>query len=80
MDEYITLQQAAERAGYRDAAALRIAARKGKLRTVKPSRTLHMTTQVWLDDYLAHVRPGNYKRGLPKGLAAGGDEAREDPA
>ena len=80
MVEYITLQQAAEIAGYRDAAALRIAARKGKLRTVKPSLTLHMTTLAWLDDYLTQVRPGNYRRGQPKSSEAqdaGGGEAGE---
>lgn len=71
MDDYITLQQAAKIAGYRDPATLRIAANKGRLRTVKPGPRLHMTKQAWLDDYLASLHLGNYKRGQPKGQDAG---------
>ncbi len=73
MEEFITLNEAAEIAGYRDAATLRVAANKGRLRTVKPGPRLHMTTRPWLDAYLATLRPGNYKRGLPKGQDAGGE-------
>jgi hypothetical protein len=66
MEGYITLQQAAEIAGYTDTSTLRAAALKGRLRTVKPGPRLHMTTRAWLDEYLRSLRGGNYRRGLPK--------------
>ncbi len=72
MVEYITLQQAAEIAGYKTTSGLRNAALQGRLQTVKPGPRLHMTTRPWLDAYLATLRPGNYKRGLPKRQDAGG--------
>jgi len=77
MVEYITLQQAAEIAGYKTTSGLRNAALQGRLQTVKPGPRLHMTTRAWLDAYLATLRPGNYKRGLPKGQDAGGGAAGE---
>ncbi len=45
----------------------------GKLRTVLLGPRAYVTTQEWLDAYLATLRPGNYKRGLPKGQDAGGE-------
>jgi len=80
MVEYITLQQAAEIAGYKTTSGLRNAALQGRLQTVKPGPRLHMTTRAWLDAYLAQVRPGKYKRGQPKSSAgqdAAGGEAGE---
>jgi len=63
VEEYITIEEAAQRAGYRDSNNLRTAARAGKLQTVLLGPRARMTTQPWLDEYLANVRPGNYKRG-----------------
>ncbi len=81
LGEYITLPEAARRAGYRSGSTLRTAALKGELKTVMVSRNARLTTQAWLDDYLAALRPGNpgkgYKRGLPKGQDAGSGEAGE---
>ena len=73
MQEFITLQQAAAIAGYSNTATLRAAAAAGRLQSVKPGPHLYMTTRPWLDAYLATLRPGNYKRGLPKGQDAGGE-------
>jgi hypothetical protein len=80
MEDYITLQQAAEIAGYRDAATLRIAANKGRLRTVKPSPLLHMTTRAWLDEYLASLRGGAYRRGQERGPRHKPEDAGEAEA
>jgi len=81
MEEYITLQQAAEIAGYADTSTLRHAARRGRLRTIKPGPRLHMTTGTWLQEYLQNLRSGDYKRGgqpkRNKSQDAGGGEAGE---
>ena len=61
--KYITLTEAARRAGYRVPNNLRAAARAGKLRTILLGPRAYVTTQEWLDAYMATVRPGNYKRG-----------------
>jgi len=63
---YITLAEAARRAGYLVPNNLRTAARAGKLRTILLGPRAYVTTQEWLDAYLATLRPGNYKRGLAK--------------
>jgi len=60
---YITIAEAARRAGYLVPNNLRAAARAGKLRTVLLGPRAYVTTQQWLDVYLATLRPGNYKRG-----------------
>lgn len=80
MKDDITLHQAAEIAAYRDAATLRIAANKGRLRTVKPGSRLHMTKRVWRDEYLTSWHPGNDKRGLRKGQDAGEAQNNGDDA
>ncbi len=79
MDDYITLEEAAHIAGYRDPSNLRTAARTSppRLKTMRKSPRVVLTTRPWLDAYLATLRPGNYKRGLPKGQDAGGGEAGE---
>ncbi len=69
---YITLQRAAELAGYRVVGNLRTAAARGQLQTILLGNQ-RLTTQEWLDAYLATLRPGNYKRGLPKGQDADGE-------
>ncbi len=66
---YITLREASEKLGYRNHSTLRNAARLGRLRTVRVGVQL-FTTQEWLDVWRGQVRPGNYKRGLPKGQDA----------
>ncbi len=75
MEDYITIDEAARRAGYRDSNNLRTAARAGRLQTVLLGPRARMTTPAWLDAYLASVRPGNYKRGQerkPEGQDVGG--------
>ena len=71
MEECLTLQQAAEIAGYADTSTLRHAARHGRLRTVKPGPRLHMTPRAWLQEYLQNLRTGDYKRGGSKEGDAG---------
>lgn len=55
--QYITLAEAARRAGY---------LAPNNLRTILLGPRAYVTTQEWLDAYLATLRPGNYKRGLAK--------------
>ena len=74
---FITLEEAARRVGYRTASNLRTAVRAGRLRALALGPRAYVTTQEWLDAYLATLRPGNYKRGLPKSQDAGGGEAGE---
>ncbi len=77
--EYITLARAAEIAGYGAGSGnLRTAAVKGTLQTVMVGK-IRLTTEAWLDAYLATLRPGNYKRGLPKGQDAGGEAEEKAP-
>jgi len=62
--DLISLQEAAEYAGYRSASTLRKAAREGTLRTVTLSPRAIMTTHDWLnDDELAVHGKGGRPRG-----------------
>jgi hypothetical protein len=65
VEEYITLTEAARRAGYRSKSTLKAAAVQGRLQTVRLGLQL-FTTQAWLDAYLGHRRQGAYRRGEPK--------------
>jgi len=79
LGDYMTLAHAAESMGYRGGYGnFRRAAAQGKLRTVFIGKT-RLTTRPWLDAYLATLRPGNYKRGLPKGQDAGGEAEEKAP-
>jgi len=62
--DLISLQEAAEYAGYRSASTLRKAAREGMLRTVKLSPRAIMTTYEWVSDYEMAVYG---KGGRPRG-------------
>lgn len=70
MDDYITLTEAAHRAGYRSKSALKAAAVEGRLKTIKPSPNLRMTTCPWLEEYLSTVKP----RGIGRGEVRDGRE------
>ena len=62
--DLISLQEAAEYAGYRSASTLRKAAREGMLRTVMLGSRAIMTTHEWLDNYnLAVYGKGGRPRG-----------------
>ncbi len=62
--DLISLQEAAEYAGYRSASTLRKAAREGTLRTVTLGPRAIMTTHDWLNEYeLAVYGKGGRPRG-----------------
>ncbi len=73
-EDYITLAEAARRAGYASPSALRMAALKGKLRVRRYSPRIVMTTQAWLNDYLASLSG----EGRPRGGGAADDEPDGD--
>jgi hypothetical protein len=74
VEDFITLQQAAQRAGYRGAATLSIAAGR---RTVRPRPQLRVTARVWLGAYLGSVRGGNSRHGQRRVPRQSPDETRE---
>lgn len=81
----MTLAEAARRAGYRSTSTLRSAAIAGTLRTRRVSERVRLTTQEWLDAYLATLRPGRpgkgYHRGQQRtGQEPGGPQSREGVA
>ena len=63
--DLISLQTAAEYAGYRSASTLRKAAREGTLRTVALGPRAIMTTYDWLAEYEVAVYG---KGGRPRGM------------
>jgi len=65
--EYMTIEQAARRAGYTGAGNLRTAAARGKLRTIRINDHARITTQEWLDEYIASL---DRTRGRPRKQAA----------
>lgn len=77
MDEFITLKQAAEYAGYRSKSTLKTAAIRGELKTIQPSPNYRLTTRAWLEEYLAGVRGGAYRRGQSRKGQDAGDGGRE---
>jgi hypothetical protein len=66
-EEYLTIRQAAERAGYLSTTNLHAAARAGRLKTTVcgPVNT-RVTTVEWLEEYLASLRMNTQFRGKPK--------------
>lgn len=65
--DLISLQDAAEYAGYRSASSLRKAAREGTLRTVTLGPRAIMTTHDWVSDYeVAIYGKGGRPRGVPR--------------
>jgi len=67
-EHYLTIREAAQRAGYRSASNLHAAVRKGRLKTITTG-PLHtrVTSQPWLDEYLTSLRFNTQFRGKPKG-------------
>lgn len=66
--EYFTLAEAARRAGYSSTTTLYAAAKRGTLRTLMGAgKPPYLTSQPWLDDYLATLRFNTQFRGKPKG-------------
>lgn len=66
-EEYLTIKQAAERAGYRNPGTLHQAARTGALRTIAqgPLGT-RVTTPEWLQEYLDSLSNEGFQRGRPR--------------
>ncbi len=62
VDEYMTLEEAAVKIGYKDTSGLRHAIRRGVLRAVQRGK-MYFTTQQWLDEYVAHVAANRGGRG-----------------
>ena len=67
-ERYITIQEAASAAGYRDPSVLHRAARTGKLRSREIGPRARVTTRAWLQEYLDSVK----QRGTPQGHAKQG--------
>ncbi len=67
-EQYLTIREAAQRAGYRSASNLHTAVRRGRLKTITAG-PLHtrVTTPEWLDEFLAALRFNTQFRGKPKG-------------
>ncbi len=73
-EEYFTLAEAMRRAGLRSSDSLYKAMKSGRLKTVTAMsgpRIVRLTTQVWLDEYLASratgQRPGPAQDSKPTG-------------
>lgn len=66
-ERYLTIQEAAGRAGYRRASNLHAAGRRGRLKT-PTAGPLHtrVTTQEWLDEFLASLCFNTQFRGKPE--------------
>ncbi len=62
----ISLQEAADYAGYCSVSTLRKATRTGQLQVIQPSPRVILTTQAWVDAYDFNVGgKGGRPRGLP---------------
>jgi len=75
MDGYLTLREATEQLGLRDASGLRHAVRRGYLRTERVGY-LHVTRQEWLDAYAAHARAYRARRDATAEPQAGSNPPR----
>jgi len=66
-EEYLTIRQAAERAGYLSTTNLHAAVRHGRLKTttIGPLNT-RVTTPEWLQEYLDSLRFNTQFRGKPR--------------
>jgi len=62
----MTLKEAAEKIGYKDASGLHHAVKRNLLQTKRIGR-MHVTTQEWLDAYVAHVEANRGGRGKKRG-------------
>lgn len=62
VDEYMTLKDAAAKIGYKDASGLHHAIKRGLLQTKRIGH-MHVTTQEWLDAYVAHVEASRGGKG-----------------
>ena len=70
----LTLERAAQLAGYRSVSALRQAARDDRLRVTRHSPRSVVTTAGDLRDFLSKLHPRGHARGQPrKGPAADGE-------
>ncbi len=65
--DFITLDEAARRAGYANSTTLRTAARAGRLTAKRFGGHGWLTTQAWLDEYIQSKRGGAYGRGEKRG-------------
>lgn len=79
--QLISLQNAAEYAGYRNASTLRKAAREGMLRTITLGPRSIMTTYEWVADYELIIegrggRPRGVVRLPPRRAPSGGRRER----
>jgi hypothetical protein len=64
-DEFITLKQAADLAGYRSTAGLRRAADDKRLKALKVGPRAWLTTEAWVQEYISSRRPWGKERGRP---------------
>ena len=65
--DLISLQEAADYAGYRSASTLRKAAREGHLRVIWPSAHIILTTRAWVEEYDRSIwGQGGRPRGHPR--------------
>lgn len=64
-DDFITLSDAATRAGYRSTATLRRAAEDNRLKAIKAGPRAWLTTEAWLQEYIVNRRPWGKERGHP---------------
>jgi len=73
VDDYMTLQEAAAKLGYKDASPLRHAVKRGQLQTVRKG-WMHFTTQQWLDEYMSDINATKGGKGRPRGPQRSGEE------
>jgi AraC-like DNA-binding protein len=76
--EWLTIPEAAKRAGYTSASTLYTAAKAGRLRTQAEGVSPYLTTQDWLEEFLAGLRYNTETRGQPAAGRAGARRARKE--
>jgi len=76
--EWLTIPDAAKRAGYTGASTLYTAAKAGRLRTRAEGTLPYLTTQDWLDEFLAGLRYNTEARGQPAAGRGGGRRVRKE--
>jgi len=74
--EWLTIPEAAKRAGYTSASTLYTAAKAGRLRTQTEGVSPYRTTSDWLDEFLAGLRYNTETRGQPAAGRSGGRRVR----
>ncbi len=77
--EWLTIPDAAQRAGYTSASTLYTAAKAGRLRTRTEGVSPYLTTQLWVDEFLAGLCYNTAARGQPAASRRGGVRARPTP-